>query len=101
MITEDLVLKHKYEKCEIPLGKIANKAWYKLFYNSNGTRLYQICILFYSNYNYGYTSFNGEASFTYPNDKVGWFTFKANTVEEIENFFANLFTCTGALPYDN
>jgi hypothetical protein len=100
MITKELILTNGYKEWKVPVTSHATKTWYKLFYNSEGKHIYQICIYYYT-YENKYSTFEGEVCFTYPNDKVGWFTFKANTVEEIENFFANLFTCTGALPYDN
>ena len=99
MITEELILKHGYKSCRVPIGTNADKAWFKILYNSEGKRTYQICIYYYI-----YTkhfSFSSEVCFEYPNDKTGWFTFRANTIEEIEEFFANLFECTGALLYND
>ena len=102
MITEELILTNGYREWKVPVTSHATKTWYKLFYNSEGkiNQTYQICIYYYT-YENKYSSFEGEVCFKYPNDKTGWFTLQANSVEEIEEFFAKLYICTEALPYDN
>jgi hypothetical protein len=44
--------------------------------------------------------FNAKVCFEYPNDSTAWITYRANTIEDIEQFFNNLFHSTKAIAYD-
>lgn len=105
MITEEKILAAGYK--EFPVSNIdkCTKNWSKQFYTYSkweDIKLYQIIIEYWNfeQYSGPPAMFNAQVCFEYPSDSTAWITYRANTIEEIEEFFANLFEKTGATAYD-
>jgi hypothetical protein len=103
MITEKKILAADYK--EFPVLNKATKNWYKLFYTyfeEEAVELYQIVIEYWNFEEFlgAKSRYNAKVCFHYSNRSTAWITYKANSIEEIEEFFANLFKKSGAIAYD-
>ena len=102
MITEEKILAAGYTPFQVLISK-CTKNWYKLFNHSEGYQLYQIVIEYWSFEEYSPdapSTYDARVCFDYPNKNTAWIRYRADTIEEIEEFFANLFEKTGAIAYD-
>ena len=105
MITNKKILAAGYK--EFPVSSIdkCSRNWAKQFYShspSEVTKLYQIVIQFWNfeQYSGPPALYNAKVCFEYPNNSTAWITYQADSIEEIEEFFSNLFHKTGAIAYD-